>query len=339
MTAANTIRADGFAELATTHEAAKHVWQGKDFGQRLTRGADVETWARESGMDMHIQRAKVRYATGHGQDADSWATLDDMHVLMRADTKAPLGVVSAAFKIVQPIELLRTLAHEARRAGFELETAGTLFGGRKFWAMASDGQQAEIGKGDVVLNRTLLATATDGTMSTVGKKTSVCVVCANTLGMALSDSNKATRQSHRSVYNAESMARALGLVHDEAGFQSFTDTARRLADRAVSKDRAERILFDLLKPAALEITATTDVALIEKVTDSAAFRKVLALFNGEGMGATLDGRAGTAWGLLNAVTQYADHEVRATSADNRTQAAWFGAGDKLKTRALEMLTA
>jgi hypothetical protein len=66
---------------------------------------------------------------------------------------------------------------------------------------------------------------------------------------------------------------------------------------------------------------------------------MLALFEGEGRGATLEGVKGTAWGLLNACTEYNDHHARATSIDNRLESAWFGPGEKMKGRVLELLTA
>ena len=42
-----------------------------------------------------------------------------------------------------------------------------------------------------------------------------------------------------------------------------------------------------------------------------------------------------AWGLLNAVTEYVDHERRARSVDYRLDSAWFGPGAGIKQRALD----
>ena len=43
----------------------------------------------------------------------------------------------------------------------------------------------------------------------------------------------------------------------------------------------------------------------------------------------------TAWGLLNAVTEFVDHEKRARSTDHRLDSAWFGQGAVLKQKALD----
>jgi hypothetical protein len=66
-----------------------------------------------------------------------------------------------------------------------------------------------------------------------------------------------------------------------------------------------------------------------------ALKRVQELYDGAGKGATLDSAAGTAWGLLNAVTEYVDHERRARSTDYRLDSAWFGQGAALKARALD----
>jgi hypothetical protein len=62
---------------------------------------------------------------------------------------------------------------------------------------------------------------------------------------------------------------------------------------------------------------------------------VFNLYIGDGMGASMASANDTAWGLVNAVTQYVDHERRARSSDNRLDSAWFGAGASIKQKALD----
>ncbi|MEG2266686.1 MAG: DUF932 domain-containing protein, partial [Acinetobacter sp.] len=66
-----------------------------------------------------------------------------------------------------------------------------------------------------------------------------------------------------------------------------------------------------------------------------AMSKVMTMFNGHGRGAELSSAKETAYGLLCAITEFADHERRTMSTDHRLDSAWFGAGAGLKQRGLE----
>ncbi len=64
-------------------------------------------------------------------------------------------------------------------------------------------------------------------------------------------------------------------------------------------------------------------------------KAVLELYSGKGRGAELASSNGTAWGLLNSVTEFIDHHRRSRSADHRRDTAWFGQGAAIKQKAWE----
>jgi phage/plasmid-like protein (TIGR03299 family) len=287
-------------------------------------------------MDWQIEPAYPRYATSHDQKNDpaAWQTMKDSHILLRSDTKAALAIVSSKFKVVQPRKILYTMADWAEESGMTLETAGTLHGGRKFWALAKIGAQTVIKhKADIVGGYILLATACDGSMATIAKRTSIRVVCQNTLNASLRGAADC-KVSHRSTLDTNAMRDELGLAREQ--FVEWSNTMRALADTRVSIDTAERVLIQAVTGQELQ---SLNAEKLAEARDKAAFKKMLALFEGEGRGATLEGVKGTAWGLLNACTEYNDHHARATSIDNRLESAWFGPGEKMKGRVLELLTA
>ena len=73
----------------------------------------------------------------------------------------------------------------------------------------------------------------------------------------------------------------------------------------------------------------------EVLPNKRAMEKVQSLYEGKGRGSELVSARGTAWGLLNAVTEYVDHERRARSSEYRMDSAWFGQGALIKQKALD----
>jgi hypothetical protein len=118
-----------------------------------------------------------------------------------------------------------------------------------------------------------------------------------------------------------------------AAWDAFKHQIVRLANKPIVTEQAELIAAEVLANNA------NSPAALDKARESAAYKKVLALFNGEGKGAKLDGVYGTAWGLLNAFTEYSDHHARSRSDENRFVSAQWGPGASLKDRALQTLVA
>jgi hypothetical protein len=83
------------------------------------------------------------------------------------------------------------------------------------------------------------------------------------------------------------------------------------------------------------LQVVSDADAVGNLTNERALKRIQALYEGQGKGAELEAAKGTAWGLLNAVTEYVDHERRARSQDYRLDSAWFGQGASLKQRAMD----
>lgn len=317
-----TIRTNGTAEMAFTGENA---WHG--LGQRLEANASLETWQAAAGMDWRIKRSKVRYFA----DANGSQQLEmpDQHVLFRSDTKAPLGIVSPAYQTVQPTQVLEFFRDLVDNAGYQLSTAGTLFGGKKFWALANVANDTIAGQ-DKVGGYLLLSTSCDGSMATECRETTIRVVCNNTLSMARSAKNGGViRVGHRTKFNADSMK---AQMQDSAlHFATFMEQARKLSAKRVTNAMAAEFVRNLLRPLEAGELTQDDEKRAPKGEG-----EILALFRGNAMGGTLFGTAGTAWGLVNAVTEYIDHRSSAKSDSHRLDRAFFGSGDALKSTAFDL---
>ena len=318
---------DTISRATVSYASTQREWHG--LGQLMPIGATVEEWQKQAGMDYAIKRGRIRFATQPLQVTDSVSnlqTVDDKVVLFRNDTFAPLGVVSDAYKVVQPAEVLEFFREWADKGGVTIESAGVLFGGKRYFATAKLADAVSVDGGrDRIVPYALLSTSADGSLATECRWTTVRTVCNNTLSMALK--GKSTfKVSHRSVFVPEDARDAVEAANEE--FQAFMTMARDLAQIKVGADKAEDMTVKLLAKASEEVAR-----------ESAAFTKIMALFNGEAKGSEFETAHETAWGWLNAVTEYADHHVRARTDENRQASALWGPGDALKQKAVALLTA
>lgn len=296
-------------------------WHG--LGQGMADGATIDEWKKAAGMEWAIRRSKVRYATSY-DPAQPLLEVPESHVLFRSDTQAALGVVSDKYQVVQPgevMEFFRDIAHEG---GLELSAAGTIYGGKRFWATAKIGEASPASLKDKIGGYLLLSTSADGSLATEVRRTTVRVVCRNTLAMARGEA-ASLRITHRTKWDPTSVKAFMGL--NRAAFDAFIHDLETLANKDIKVDHAEELVVQIMG------------GDNDKVRASVGFVKVMDLFTKAGLGAKEDGVYGTAWGLTNAFTEYADHHVRARSNENRMVSSQWGPGAQLKAKALEVLMA
>jgi phage/plasmid-like protein (TIGR03299 family) len=300
-------------------------WHG--VGSHLTPNQPIEVWQHEAGMDWRIHESSVHFKADSIGHLGSIHTFPEQKVLYRSDTKAPLSVVSQRYQVVQPSEVLEFYRDLTEVSGYELETAGVLKGGRKFWALARTGQTTTLKGNDQVNGYLLLATSCDGTLATTATPTTVRVVCNNTLTIALDGTTKAIKVPHSTRFDPTAVKKQLGIAVSQ--WDAFLHRMRMLSERKVQWHEAMSFFIRVL------CDASPDSPLPAVLPNERALRKVQCLYEGQGRGSTLESAKGTAWGLLNAVTEYVDHERRARSTEYRMDSAWFGQGAVIKQRALQ----
>ncbi|MCH7328522.1 DUF932 domain-containing protein [Acinetobacter junii] len=330
-------------------------WHG--LGNQLTPNQPIEVWAQQAGMDWRIETSDVRYMAQNVRGQDIILPFEEQRVLYRSDTHAPLSVVSQRFQEVQPKDILEFYRDLTEQSGFELETAGVLKGGKKFWALAKTGQTSALKGKDVSNGYILLATACDGTLATTAQFTSIRVVCNNTLAIALKAQNAGSNNTgvvkvpHSTRFDAEKVKQQLGI--SVRAWDDHMYEMKQLSQRKVTQQEAAAYFDAVFNNTNLSIVEQ-DESIIQFYRNAAmpnqtnsskvdnktepngrAMSKVMTMFNGHGRGAELSSAKDTAYGLLCSITEFVDHERRAMSTDHRLDSAWFGAGAAIKQRGLE----
>ena len=317
---------DGRASFtrATGTETAWHK-----LGGETPANAPIETWQINAGMNYTVERGGVVIKTDQGEIA-----VPNKSGFYRSDTGAPLSIMGNRYQVHQPREILEFFRDISSEANFTLDTAGVLGNGATYWALASNGNSQNVGTAlqpDRIKPYLLLATACDGSMATTASFTTVRVVCQNTLNISLSrDKSDTVKIRHSSTFDGAHIRAQLGL--SSHNFDQFYDAVDNLAStRLTDSDFMHRFLLPVLD---IESVALSDLEKDRKQTYDKVF-SIADLYVKSGKGSTLTSAKNTAWGAVNAVTEYVDHMQRGHSENNRVNSMLFGAGDKLKSKAFQ----
>jgi phage/plasmid-like protein (TIGR03299 family) len=186
--------------------------------------------------------------------------------------------------------------------------------------------------GDDVQNGYLLfSTSHDGSMSHQYKTCLTRVVCQNTLNVALGEKTKSVFRIKHTRNNGDKIADAhQALAGISADVSSMEQKLNFLAGRKVTKEAMVSVL-DRLFPAKKD----DDGKPVDSTRRDNILTAILHNYESNDHNAFPEQR-GTAYNLLNSITEHTDHE-RSTRGNGRAESALFGSGDALKSKAFEVL--
>jgi len=266
----------------------------------------------------------------------------DTHVLnVRSDTHEALGVVGRGYTPVQNAELA-DLANALAKGDdvVRVESAGSLKGGQRVWFLLR-GSSFSVREGDAVDTFYMIANGHDGTMAITGMPTSVRVVCANTMRMAmLGGRHYGFRFRHTTgvTDRVVEARKALGLYH--AATDAFADAAKYLSAREMDREALQRFFVGVY--AEMEGPIPANPKTKKEARDS---EKALDAIRHMGRNFDADrrktGAPANAWTAFNATTEWLQHQRKVRgrgAAGKRANAAYadmFGSTAKKKDIALK----
>ena len=293
-------------------------WHG--LGERVDPNISLDEFQLKAGLNWTVSKRPVEFSAMNGGSG----VFKDKFVLARDTDDRPFSVVSGRYKPVQPKEIFAFFKDLLDMYGMKMHTAGSLKEGGRIWCLAETGDVHKVLNVDKVESYLLLGTSYDLTMSTLAQFTSVRVVCNNTLQAALNDSTGRITIPHMKDFNEAEIKAQLGIGRDQ--WQAFGQMLDSLAKIRLDVIKAKEVMDKAFKVEANDVT-NPDRLHVANVVNLFEHQKYI--------GADLAGD--TAWGLLNATTEYIDFHKRARSQSNRLDNAWFGEGANIKTRTVNEL--
>lgn len=261
-----------------------------NLGKALDSKKTVQDWQSDIGMDFTVHESNALF-----EAKSEIRVFPDKKVLFRSDNNLPLSIVGQDFKVVQPAEVLEFFRDVVENHGMKLASAGMIFEGRRFWALADTGRTDEVMKGDVVERHLLLTTSIDGTMSTVGKIVNNRSISNSTLQVAIGEAGNYLKVTHKKHFDAKSVK--INLTGMDQKWNGMVNNLKKLASIEMPEEETRKFFEDRYfddSKAPYEQTWGVNKT-VNKIVDLA--------FHGHG--AFLS--AGSRWGALCGATEYFTH--------------------------------
>lgn len=298
---------------------------------------DIDKCIVHAGLDwtvelepLYLKRIEsVEVEPGSVTVAEKFQSIDCRYATVRSDNKMLLGTVGPRYTPLQNQSAFDFFKPFLESKVASLHTAGSLDEGRKVWVLAKLAlDNAEIVKGDEVSKFVLLSNSHDGTLAVRVGFTPIRVVCMNTLRMAITAKDDATKliriRHHKDVNKTlEQVREVMDLANQE--FEATAEQYRLLARKNVANTK------DLLKYIRIVLNIEEGEKIPKRTENT--IEDILNRFEGAGKGANIPGVQGTWWGAYNSITEWLTYD-RGHKPDTRMHSLWFGDSNNMNKKAL-----
>lgn len=312
-------------EIETMAFVGEKPWHGLGFELPTGSKVTVERIVKAAKLDWTVSKRNLFLKMGNGE-----VPIKEAFALARDTDDSVLSVVGKGYKPVQNAEAFEFFKRFCDAGQIEMETAGSLKGGKFVWGLARLKDEFALKGDDEVRAYLLLLSPHVIGQAMQIRLTPVRVVCWNTLSAALRSHShgKVFRLPHHTAFdeNAKGIAaEAIGLASEQ--FSDFQEKAKLLAKKKVTKEQSERYFVEVFD-------------LPMEMVESGIKRepRVLARLRSavvHAPGADLKDAEGTWWGAFNAVTYVVDHQM-GRNRGTALHKAWFGSGARVKSKALDL---
>jgi phage/plasmid-like protein (TIGR03299 family) len=215
--------------------------------------------------------------------------------------------------------------------GAHYETMGVLDYGRLVWGQVDPNLDIRVGD-DITKVYLTFHTSHDGSKAYDIFETGTREVCRNIFRLGALKKLAATlrvKHTKNAAKRIQNLKAEIAEIRDTA--MSMQQRLNFLAGKRVTRESLDAIMLRLFP-----------VKKDENGEDQESTRRkniladILAVYD-DNDGNAFPEQKGTAYNLLNSITNYVDHS-RSTKNNQRSESAMFGSGDKLKNQAMEVIT-
>ena len=309
-------------EVEQMFSVKERPWHG--LGTVLPEAPSIAEGIKLAGLDWDVT---LRPIISNDEDQ---INLDTHKMVVREDNKQPLGIVGGGYQVLQNKEAFNFFEPFLENDMATLETAGSLFNGKKVFVLAKiKSDNMEIDKNDEVEKYILLSNAHDGTQALRIGFVPIRVVCNNTLSMAINnDNSKLIRLTHKGniVQTLSELRETMDLVNKQ--FLATEEQFKELTKKNINKNDLQNYVNQVFSVKKLE-NVIKDYEEKEKIETGRKrlLARVEEIFDLEPVH--------NAWTMYNSVNYYLNHE-RGKVLENRYDSMWFGYSKRIDNKALQI---
>ena len=292
------------------------IWHRK--GTQIPADLGAQQVMEAANLDWTVRQEPL-FATIDGRQIDTNHT-----ALIRSSDEKVLDVVTKSWHPVQNAEAFEFFHDFVEAGDMQMDTAGSLKGGKMVWALAKINSGFTLFGEDVIEGYLLFSNPHQFGRCVDIKFTPVRVVCNNTLSYALSQvSQNQVRRNHRQPFNADQAKDVLGMAASK--MDDYKDQAAFLG----SKRYTDEAVTDYFKRIFPVLTTKGDRSTKEISKQAQRALEILDTQPGA------EFAPGSFWNAFNAVTYITTNEYGKTD-DSRLSSVWFGTNASRNQKAMEL---
>jgi phage/plasmid-like protein (TIGR03299 family) len=296
------------------------VWHG--LGERVSECLTARAAIKKAKLDWSVFKEPVgvfRTIDGVGQ----WVPQDDQFAVTRDRDQKILGYVGKDYVPFVNSEAFDFFDHLVDSEEAKYESAGALYGGKRIWLAAKVNESLLVAGQEVLDMYLYLETSHDGSRATTVGISPVLPLCANTLNMAMSRAKQTFSIRHTESANGkiQEARETLQLTF------KFGEEFKRETEILMATDVTDQIFEEILKAHMVPQPKATPRNISTIITmrhESPRMR---------------DETRTTAWGSVQALTEWSQHAREYRTAESRMKANMGGWAQGLATKVTKDLLA
>ena len=306
-------------EVETMAYAGQVPWHG--LGVKVSNELTPAQMMDKAGLDWEVTKEDLRVVSGMKSQI-----VPGKKALVRSSDDTILDIIGNDWNPVQNQDAFEFFNEYVLAGDMEMETAGSLKGGRNVFALAKVKESFSILGDDQVDSYLLFSNPHEYGKAIDIRFTPNRVVCNNTLTFSLASASKNfVKLNHRTAFDADMVKQQMGLASEK--FAMYKDMAEFLSTKKFSVDTLIQYYNEVFP----HTYANSRSKTVEKADDlTKNGKKALEVLHTQ-PGAEYG--EGTWWQALNSVTYLTDH-VMGKNAESRVQSAWFGQNQSRKLKAV-----